>query len=57
MRSKSTETMKRILDCVNRYYLEHYQFPSMAEIAECVGIAKGTVYKYIVEMNENGMLS
>ena len=57
MRSKSTETMKRILDCVNRYYLEHYQSPSMAEIAACVGIAKGTVYKYIVEMNENGMLS
>ena len=41
MRSKSTETMKRILDCVNRYYLEHYQSPSMAEIAACVGIAKG----------------
>lgn len=57
MRSKSIETMNKIKEYVERYYLDHYQSPTTARIAEGVGIGRSTAYKYLVEMNERGMLS
>ena len=35
----------------------HYQSPSMAQIAENVGIARSTAYKYLIEMDHRGMIS
>lgn len=57
MRSKSVETMNKIKEYIERYYLDHYQSPTTARIAEGVGIGRSTAYKYLVEMNERGMIS
>ena len=57
MRSKSVETMNKIKEYIERYYLDHYQSPTTARIAEGVGIGRSTAYKYLVEMNERGMVS
>ncbi len=56
MRSKNPELMKRIKDCAEQYYLEHGNSPSTSKIASEMGIAKGAVYKYLVEMSDKGML-
>lgn len=56
MRSKNPETMKRILEFVESYYLEYNRSPATSAISEGVGIARGTVYKYLVDMAERGMI-
>lgn len=56
MRHKSEELMKRIQAFVDEYYLENRHSPTTRTIAEAVGVAAGTAYKYLVAMNENGML-
>ena len=57
MRSKSIDTMKKIKTFAEEYYMLHYQSPSMAQIAENVGIARSTAYKYLIEMDHRGMIS
>lgn len=57
MRSKNPETMKRIIEFVEEYYLSHGRSPAMSVIGEGVGISKGTAYKYLVDMDERGMIS
>lgn len=57
MRSKSPELMKEICTYVSDYYRQRRSSPSVNEIAKAVGIAKTTAYRYLVEMNERGMLS
>ena len=57
MRSKSPELMKEICTCVSDYYRKWRSSPSVGEIAKAVGIAKTTAYRYLVEMNERGLLS
>lgn len=56
MRSKSPELMKEICKYAEKYYLQYGQSPSTTKIAEAVGISRGTAYKYLVAMNENGMI-
>ena len=56
MRSKSIDTMKAIKIFVEEYYLSHYQSPTTAQIAEGVGIARSTAYKYLVEMDHRNMI-
>lgn len=56
MRHKSSELMDSIQDFVERYYQTNRHSPSTTEIADAVGIARGTAYKYLVAMNENGMI-
>jgi repressor LexA len=56
MRSKSPERMKEILDFVNGY-IEYYKTsPSTREIAKAIKVDNSTVYRYLVEMDEKGML-
>ncbi len=56
MRSKSKEFMQDILDYVDDYY-EHYKSsPSTREIAKALKVGNSTVYRYLVDMNDNGML-
>ena len=57
MRSKSIDTMKKIKTFAEEYHMLHYQSPSMAQIAENVGFARSTAYKYLVEMDRRGMIS
>ena len=56
MRSKSPELMNEIKKYIEDYYLQNRQSPSTTKIAEAVGIARGTAYKYLVEMAEKNMI-
>ena len=57
MRKKSEMTMKIITDCVNQFYLNNSRSPSISEIATELGLAKSLIYRYLVEMNDKGLLS
>ena len=57
MRSKSPELMKQIQDFAEQYYLNEGRSPSTSDIANGVGIARGTAYKYLVAMNDKGLIS
>ena len=57
MRSKSQKLMNEISAYVDQYYNERHTVPSVNEIAKGVGIAKTTSYRYLVAMNDLGMLS
>ena len=57
MRIKNPEVMQAICSYVDSYYREKHTTPSTSEIAEGVGISKATSYRYLVAMNESGMLS
>lgn len=48
--------MKEICEYAEQYYLQHGQSPSTTKIAEAVGVSRGTAYKYLVAMNDNGMI-
>ena len=57
MRTKDPELMKQILEYIEDYYIDHNASPSTTQIAEQMGISRGTAHKYLVEMDERGMLS
>jgi len=57
MRSKNKALMDKICDFVNDYYKMYRRSPSVNEIAKGVGVAKTTSYRYLVEMNEKGIIS
>ena len=57
MRYKSPELMKEICTFVSDYYRDRRSSPSVNDIARAVGIAKTTAYRYLVDMNERGMIS
>ena len=48
--------MKRIREYAERFYLENGRSPSTFEIGAAVGVHKATVYRYLSEMNEKGLL-
>ncbi len=48
--------MARIRDYAERFYLSNGRSPSTAEIGAAVGVHKATVYRYLSEMNERGLL-
>lgn len=56
MRSKDPELMNAIKEFVNKYYREHHMSPSTQTIGEAVGVTKNTVHRYLVEMDEKGIL-
>lgn len=49
--------MKEITTYVSDYFRIKRNSPSVNEIAKAVGIAKTTAYRYLVDMNERGMIS
>ena len=57
MRSKNTELMNKIHRYVNEFCLETSRTPSVAEIAQALGISKGTAHNYLKAMDEREMLS
>lgn len=56
MRHKDSALMKRILEFVERFYMEKDRSPSTTEIAYAVHIARSSAHRYLVAMNENRML-
>lgn len=57
MKKRSPETMKKIRDFAEQYYTDYGRSPSTTMIANEVGVSRGTAYKYLVEMNEKGIIS
>ena len=57
IRKKNPETMKKIIKFVEEYYFVYHKSPSMGEISSSLDIGRSTAYKYLIEMNENGLLS
>ena len=56
MRYKSPEMMDKIIKFVDEYYMVHQKSPSMAVIADGVGLHRSNVQRYLAEMNEAGIL-
>lgn len=56
MRHKDKELMRRIREFAEDFYTENGRSPSTAEIGLAVGVTKGTVYRYLVEMDECQMI-
>ena len=45
MRTKSNELMKDICEFAEQFYLENRRTPSITEISNQLGIARGTTHK------------
>lgn len=56
MRSKDQGTLDKILKYVNRYFQNHHSSPTMDEIADGVGVAKTTAFRYVRELHDRGLL-
>lgn len=56
MRSKSIELMNEIVEYAEKFFIEKGRSPSTTEIANEVGVSRGTAYRYLVEMSEKGMI-
>jgi repressor LexA len=54
MRSKSLELKKKIYDFVNDWKREYGRSPSLKNIADDMGVSRTTIYRYLVEMNDEG---
>ena len=57
MRHKDEALMNRIRAFAEDFYVSEGRSPSTAEIGNAVGVTKGTVYRYLLEMDEKGMIS
>lgn len=57
MRSKSNDTKQAIKSFVEIFIMEYGRSPSIRDIAKGVGNSTGTVYRYLLEMHENGLLT
>lgn len=56
MRSKNPELMDKILKYAEEYYLDYGSSPTTATVAKALDIGKSTVYRYLVAMNEKGVI-
>ncbi len=56
MRSKSPELIDKILKFAEEYYLDNGRSPATSTIAAELGISKATAYRYLVEMDERGVV-
>lgn len=48
--------MADIISFVNQYFCDKHTIPSVGKIAQGVGIPRSTAYRYLVEMNNRGMI-
>lgn len=56
MRHKNLKLMETIREFAEQFYFENRRSPSTTEVGKAVGIARGTAYRYLVEMDERGMI-
>lgn len=52
----SEETMTSIISYIDQYYCDKHTTPSAGEISMGVGIPRTTAYRYLVEMDNRGMI-
>ncbi len=56
MQHKDPELMEKIAEYALNFYREHNRMPSIRTIADGVGTNRGSVQKYLVEMQQKGMI-
>lgn len=56
MRYKDSKLMTRIKAFAEDFYLDENRSPSTTEIARAIGISRCTAYRYLVEMDERGLI-
>ena len=56
MRSKSKELKMQIYNFVNSFKRDYNYSPSLRKIADRFGVSRTTIYKYLVEMDAEGMI-
>lgn len=56
MRTKNHDVMTEIIKYAEHFYLENGRSPYKSEIAEEIGMNKGTVSRYLIEMRDRGMI-
>lgn len=56
MRKKSPEIMERIIVFADEFLKCYGRSPSTTEIADEVGVARGTAYTYLIAMRDRGMI-
>ena len=56
MQHKDPQLMEKIRLYAMNYYREHNQMPSIRTIADGIGMNRGSVQKYLVEMQERGII-
>ena len=56
MRARSTEMKNKICEFVNEYRRATGKSPSLKEVGDKLGVNKSTIYRYLVEMNDEGLL-
>ena len=57
MRRRNVELMNRIIEFTEQYYLENSSSPSVRTIADRFGIGVSTAYRYLLEMDERGLIT
>ncbi|MBR0393201.1 MAG: helix-turn-helix domain-containing protein, partial [Oscillospiraceae bacterium] len=57
MQHKNVELMKQINTYIGEFYISHDRTPSTTEIARKFGFSRSSAQRYLVAMNDNGMLS
>lgn len=57
MRQKDLKLMQHIRSFTDEFYKDVGRFPSTTEIAAAVGVSRGTAYRYLISMDEQGMIS
>lgn len=56
MRSKSPKLKADILEYINAFYRKNGRTPTFYEIGAYLNVSNVTAYRYLVEMNKDGML-
>lgn len=57
MRKRNVELMNCIIEFAEQYYLENSSSPSVRTIADRFGIGVSTAYRYLLEMDERGLIT
>ena len=57
MRQKDPKLMRRICSFIDEFYTETGSSPSTTKIAAAVSVSRGTAYRYLISMDEQGMIS
>lgn len=57
MQHKNMDLMRKINTYIGKFYMDHDRTPSTTEIANTFGISRSSAQRYLVAMNEKGMLS
>ena len=57
MRRRNVELMNCIIEFAEQYYLENSSSPSVRTIADRFGIGVSTAYRYLLEMDERGLIT